>query len=68
MEEMRQVVAGVIQGDQEKPKEERTYTEATLEQKPDAYCEWIKMESSWGGAIELGILADFFGAQVGLPI
>jgi ubiquitin thioesterase OTU1 len=58
VEELRQLVAGTIQ---ERPD---TYSEAVLEQKRDAYCEWIKMESSWGGGIELGILAEFFDMEV----
>lgn len=58
VEELRQLVAGTIQ---EQPD---MYNEVVLEQKPDAYCEWIKMENSWGGGIELGILAGFFDTEV----
>jgi ubiquitin thioesterase OTU1 len=56
--ELRQLVAGTIQ------ENTTEYSAAVLEQSPDAYCEWIKMESSWGGGIELGILAEFFGMEV----
>jgi tRNA(Leu) C34 or U34 (ribose-2'-O)-methylase TrmL len=74
VKELRQLVAGTIQ------KRPDTYSEAVLEQKRDtypaatvscpppaaaAYCEWIKMESSWGGGIELGIFADQFETEVG---
>lgn len=62
VEELRQLVAGTIQEDKE------TYSQAVLEQKPDDYCEWIKMESSWGGGIELGIFAEFFDMEVGSSI
>lgn len=58
VEELRQLVAGTIQ---EAPE---TYSKAVLEQHPDSYCEWIKMDSSWGGGIELGILADWFEMEV----
>ena len=56
--ELRQLVAETIR------KNPTTYSEAVLEQSHDAYCEWIKMDSSWGGGIELGILADFFDVEV----
>jgi len=58
VDEMRQLVAGSIQENRDK------YSQLVLEQEPDAYCEWIKMESSWGGGIELGILAEFFDTEV----
>jgi ubiquitin thioesterase OTU1 len=58
--ELRQLVAETIQANPQQ------YNEAVLEQKVDAYCEWIKMESSWGGGIELGIFADFFDVEVSL--
>ncbi|PWW74937.1 OTU-domain-containing protein [Tuber magnatum] len=56
--ELRQLVATTIQ---ENPD---TYSEAVLEQKRDGYCEWIQMESSWGGGIELGIFANFFDLEI----
>ncbi|KAI5806234.1 hypothetical protein EDC01DRAFT_609621 [Geopyxis carbonaria] len=58
VEELRQLIAGTIQENQDK------YSEAVLEQKPDGYCEWIKMESSWGGGIELEIFASFFEMEI----
>ncbi|KAH0609591.1 uncharacterized protein H6S33_013077 [Morchella sextelata] len=58
VEELRQLVASTIQEDHE------TYSEAVLEQKRDAYCEWITMDSSWGGGIELGIFANFFDMEI----
>jgi ubiquitin thioesterase OTU1 len=56
--ELRQLIATTIQ---ENPD---IYSEAVLEQKPDGYCEWIQMESSWGGGIELGIFANFFDLEI----
>ncbi|KAA8897064.1 hypothetical protein FN846DRAFT_964179 [Sphaerosporella brunnea] len=58
VEELRQLVAGTIQDNPV------LYSEAVLEQKRDGYCEWIKMESSWGGGIELGIFAEFFDMEI----
>lgn len=58
VEELRQLVASTVQEDPE------TYSDAVLEQKRDGYCEWITMESSWGGGIELGIFANFFDMEV----
>ena len=55
---LRQLVADTIR------KNPTTYNEAVLEQSHDAYCEWIKKDSSWGGGIELGILAEFFDVEV----
>ncbi|RPA98922.1 OTU-domain-containing protein [Choiromyces venosus 120613-1] len=56
--ELRQLIAATIQ---ENPD---TYSDAVLEQKRDGYCEWIQMESSWGGGIELGIFANFFDLEI----
>ncbi|KAK3052609.1 hypothetical protein LTS18_012258, partial [Coniosporium uncinatum] len=40
------------------------YNEATLEKNPDAYCKWIQNPDSWGGGIEIGILAQQFDVEV----
>lgn len=58
VDELRQLVATTIQDSPD------LYNEAVLEQKPDEYCRWITMESSWGGGIELGIFAKFFDMEV----
>lgn len=34
-----------------------TYTDGFLGKEPEAYCTWIQQPSSWGGGIELSILA-----------
>lgn len=56
--ELRQLVASTIQSDPE------TYNPTVLGQPIDEYCSWITMESSWGGGIELAILAQFFDIEI----
>lgn len=40
------------------------YDEVTLGRPVDKYCEWISKKDSWGGAIELGILAEHFNIRI----
>lgn len=56
--ELRQIVTTGIQTDPD------TFSEAVLGQKIDEYCRWISMDSSWGGGIELSILAKWFDIEV----
>lgn len=57
--ELRSVVAETIQADQV------TYNKAVLDDKePDSYCRWIKNENSWGGQVELVILAKHFDVEI----
>lgn len=58
MTELRSMVAQMIQAQPDK------YNEVVLEQKPDRYCEWIQTPDAWGGAIEIGIIAEQFGLEV----
>ncbi|KAM3086426.1 ubiquitin-specific protease otu1 [Clarireedia jacksonii] len=58
MHELRSLVASTIQA---KPD---VYSKVVLEQAPDDYCRWIQTADAWGGAIELGILAEAFGVEV----
>lgn len=58
MVELRSIVAGSIQAN---PTE---YTAAILGKKPDDYCRWIQNEDSWGGAIELKILSEYFNIEI----
>ncbi|TGO80154.1 hypothetical protein BELL_0013g00050 [Botrytis elliptica] len=58
MHELRSVVASTIQGNPE------LYSKVVLEQEPDDYCRWIQTSDAWGGAIEMGILAEAFGIEV----
>ena len=58
MIELRSVVAQSIQANP------ADYNEAVLGEDPDAYCAKIQTPDQWGGAIELGILAQHFGIEV----
>jgi ubiquitin thioesterase OTU1 len=58
MVELRSIVAGAIQSN---PTE---YTAAILGKKPDEYCQWIQNEDSWGGAIELKIISEYFNIEI----
>ncbi|PQE20676.1 OTU-like cysteine protease protein [Rutstroemia sp. NJR-2017a BBW] len=58
MHELRSLVASTIQAKQD------VYSKVVLEQEPDDYCRWIQTADAWGGAIELGILAEAFGVEV----
>ncbi|KAJ5692092.1 hypothetical protein N7462_001515 [Penicillium macrosclerotiorum] len=58
MVELRSVVAGAIQAN---PAE---YTAAILGKRPDEYCRWIQNEDSWGGAIELKIISEYFNIEI----
>ncbi|CAD6455987.1 7ad49751-1e8e-440e-bcbc-b0e4d67499f2 [Sclerotinia trifoliorum] len=58
MPELRSIVASTIQGNPE------IYSKVVLEQEPDDYCRWIQTPDAWGGAIEMGILAEQFGMEV----
>lgn len=58
MVELRSIIAGVIQAN---PTE---YTAAILGKDPDDYCRWIQDEDSWGGAIELKVLSEYFNLEI----
>lgn len=55
---LREVIAQHVSNDKE------TYNEAMLG-KPNAdYCEWIRKSASWGGAIEVSILSNYYGIEI----
>lgn len=57
--ELRQLIAEHILSQPEK------FPAVVLDnQDPLAYCEWIKMETSWGGGVELSILAEHFEMEI----
>jgi ubiquitin thioesterase OTU1 len=58
MTELRSIVASEIQADKE------TYNEAILQKAPDEYCRWIMNPDSWGGYVEIKILAEHFQIEV----
>lgn len=55
---MRQLVAETIKADKHQ------YDEAILGKPVEEYCVWIQDDNSWGGAIELSILANYFGVEI----
>lgn len=55
---LRQVIAGTVASDPEK------YNEAFLGKPNGEYCNWIRDSEKWGGAIELSILADYYGREI----
>lgn len=57
-DELRTVVTNYIHDDHE------LYSDLILGRPRNEYCEWIKKKDSWGGAIELGILADWFNIRI----
>lgn len=55
---LRQVVAETIKNERHK------YDEAILGKPVDEYCTWIQDDKSWGGAIELAILSNYYGIEI----
>lgn len=55
---MRSIIAEHVHNDPE------TYNEAMLGKPNSEYCEWIKRPESWGGAIEVSILSNFYGLEI----
>nr|KJB12009.1 hypothetical protein B456_002G088500 [Gossypium raimondii] len=56
--ELRQVIAATVASDPAK------YSEAFLGKPNVEYCSWILDSEKWGGAIELSILADYYGREI----
>ncbi|KAL5577764.1 hypothetical protein UlMin_019463 [Ulmus minor] len=56
--ELRQVIAATVASDPTK------YTEAFLGKPNEEYCAWILNPEKWGGAIELAILAEYYGREI----
>ncbi|KAM1100933.1 hypothetical protein ACFX13_007467 [Malus domestica] len=56
--ELRQVIAATVASDPAK------YSEAFLGKSNEEYCAWILDSEKWGGAIELSILADYYGREI----
>lgn len=55
---MRQVIATDV------AKDLQTYNAAYLGKSNEEYCEWILKPESWGGAIEVSILSNFYGIEI----
>ncbi|KAI5949693.1 OTU1 [Candida margitis] len=57
-QELRKVVVDYVNRDP------LLYSDTVLGRPRDDYCRWILKKDSWGGAIELGILADWFDVRI----
>lgn len=55
---MRQLIAQTIEKDPD------TFSDAILGKSTQEYCKWIQDDTSWGGAIELSILANYYGVEI----
>ena len=55
---MRQVIADIVKIEKD------FYSEVVLGQPNGDYCRWILKSDSWGGAIELAILSDFYEIEI----
>ncbi|KRT79783.1 hypothetical protein AMK59_6610 [Oryctes borbonicus] len=55
---MRQMIAQTIERDPE------NFSEAILGKSMEEYCKWIQEDTSWGGAIELSILSNYYGIEI----
>lgn len=55
---MREIIAQHVINDKEK------YNEAILGRSNPDYCDWIRKSSSWGGAIEVSILSNYYGIEI----
>uniref|UniRef100_A0A8D0GK66 Ubiquitin thioesterase OTU n=1 Tax=Sphenodon punctatus TaxID=8508 RepID=A0A8D0GK66_SPHPU len=56
--EMRNLIAQIVASDPE------FYCEAVLGKTNQEYCEWIRREDTWGGAIEVSILSKFYQCEI----
>ncbi|XP_056001492.1 ubiquitin thioesterase OTU1-like [Ostrea edulis] len=55
---MRDLIAGVVMSDPV------NFSEAFLGKTNNAYCNWIRNADSWGGAIEVSILSQYFDVEI----
>jgi ubiquitin thioesterase OTU1 len=58
IQKLRQMVSDIIITDP------INYNAAVLEKDPFDYCEWIRRENSWGGAIELKVFSEVFKTAI----
>ncbi|KAF1890390.1 hypothetical protein Lal_00013644 [Lupinus albus] len=56
--ELRQVIAATVASDPQ------NFSEAFLGKPNEEYCSWILDPEKWGGAIELSILAEYYGREI----
>ncbi|KAH0618901.1 hypothetical protein JD844_018433 [Phrynosoma platyrhinos] len=56
--EMRNLIAQIVASDPE------SYSEPVLGKTNQEYCDWIRREDTWGGAIEVSILSKFYQCEI----
>lgn len=56
--EMRRLIAQIVASDPE------FYSEAILGKTNQEYCDWIRRDDTWGGAIEISILSKFYQCEI----
>lgn len=56
--EMRRLIAQIVASDP------GFYSEAILGKTNQNYCDWIKRDDTWGGAIEISILSKFYQCEI----
>lgn len=56
--EMRSLIAQIVASDPE------SYCEAVLGKTNEEYCDWIRRDDTWGGAIEVSILSKFYQCEI----
>lgn len=55
---MREIIANAVK---DNPVE---FSEAVLGKPNEDYCKWIRNPNSWGGAIEVSILSNYYGMEI----
>ncbi|KAK3813257.1 MAG: hypothetical protein J3Q66DRAFT_347765 [Benniella sp.] len=55
---LRQIVADAVETNPE------AYTDVVLGRSRNEYCDWIRKENSWGGAIELAIFSEHYKVEI----
>ncbi|KAM4860881.1 ubiquitin thioesterase OTU1 isoform 1-T1 [Thomomys bottae] len=56
--EMRRLIAQIVASDPD------FYSEAILGKTNQEYCDWIRRDDTWGGAIEISILSKFYQCEI----
>lgn len=55
---MRNLIAETVSSDTE------NFSEAILGKPTSEYCRWIQDDKSWGGAIEIAIMSNYYGIEI----
>jgi len=64
MTQLRLLIVQAIQDDSKLPDEDQKFSAAVLGMSRDKYCQRISDPNTWGGAIELQILAVYFDMEI----